>query len=103
MVQKRKCDKCGFEINTLEYDDIEDYECPICPSGKLEEKKQEIDLKAIVNKDCIDSFKQQIEEYGNDLMWAMIERNIHNAITRLYYRKYFFLAGGKCPKGEVKI
>ncbi len=91
---------CGFEKSTDGH--YEDYKCPLC-SGKLEEKKQEIDLKAIVNKDCIDSFKQQIEEYGNDLMWAMIERNIGKAVTRLYYRKYFFLANGVVPKSEVKI
>ncbi len=102
MEKELKCNMCGFERNTI--DSYEDYECPMCGRGKLEEVEPErINLKAIVEQDCIDSFKQQIEEYGNDLMWAMIERNIHNAITRLYYRKYFFLAGGSAPKSEVKI
>jgi len=106
-----KC-KCGFQKKADGH--YEDYKCPLC-NGKLQEKatqngdileiKNEWDNKTvsladIVEKDCIDNFKQQIEEHGNDLMWAMIERNINNPITRLYYRKYFFLAGGIAPKGE---
>ncbi len=101
MEKELKCNHCGFERITI--DNYEDYKCPLCSSGKLEEKKQEIDLKAIVDKDCIDSFKGQIAEHGNDLMWAMIERNIHNPIQRLYYRKYFFLAGGSVSKSDLKL
>jgi len=97
-----KC-KCGYEKNADGH--YEDYKCPLC-NGKLqlemknEPEEKTISLADIVEKDCIDNFKQQIEEHRNDLMWAMIERNINNPITRLYYRKYFFKAGGKCPEGE---
>ena len=92
---------CGYEKSADGH--YEDYKCPLC-SGKLSENKPEkemVSLADIVEKDCIDSFKWQINTYGNDTIWYMLERNIHKATTRLHYRKYFLLAGGTIPGEKV--
>lgn len=118
-MQKYICDKCGFKVELPKLDK-EDLICPICEgiliSEEIMKEKEEmaemIDkdkdddltpkqdaLEDIVDRDIVNSMKENITVMGNDACFAIIEDMI-NAYQRSAYRKYFIQAGGEIPQGD---
>lgn len=103
------CKQCNY--NREHIGEYEDYECPIC-GGILNENKKDffgkftsqigggnyplienetIGIDEVIRGEIIASFKRDIEKVGKEKVWKIIE-GLMPAITRLKYRKFYFLA-----------
>jgi len=45
----------------------------------------------------IEEMKDNLEKYGNDFLWQMIEK-VTNPLQRVAYRQLFFMVGGTLDK-----
>jgi hypothetical protein len=95
------CTKCKYEVKILDTEIYSTPTCSLCGGSMVckEFKETNKDIYEITDEYIIERVKGQIELMGNDRCWNGIEA-IGKAQTRIQYRKYFFLAGGKMPESN---
>jgi len=95
------CPNCGWET-MLEEDYLEQGErCSLC--GKilvLDEDSLDNLIAEDIEREQLETMRENIQRRGNDATWYAIENNIDNPYTRMMLRGQFFRARGHCPEKE---
>lgn len=93
------CSECGYTIDVLDNELMMNDKCILC-GGRMEITEQKKTIEDIVDRDCLDKMRYQIEQLGDKKVWEIIEQFI-NPLTRIEYRKLFIKAGGEVPKVNI--
>ena len=97
------CNNCGY-TTSVNIDDLVDENCPLC-SGIMILDENELDnmIADDIERDQLETMRDNIQRRGNDKTWYAIENNIDNPYFRLEMRQKFIKCGGKIPTKEIKI